>query len=336
MVGANAPHANPGYRWRGGILHAPMRGFARFRRRFLSRLTGNRQEPGFALLIVVVVLVALSLLIGVVVLATRNYTNEAIGRHTALELRAALDGATATVVNNLLQPMQKVSFDTPQFIRIGDTVVVTTVRPELAKVDLNSADPALIRELLRASGLGESKSRRIADEIADWRGLPGPSHPSQISTADYAAAGRHYHPPHQPFETISDLALLLDGDGDLVACLAPEVTLYSHSSDVDLSTASDRVIKAMAQLVPPTASHAHLMPESIIGGQASRADLYEVIVSARDETSGISVSRQIVLRLTGDAHNPMAILADVSPAPNKDDTKLACDRLAKRPDQDGR
>src|SRR5665213_2918891 len=104
----------------------------------------KRKEQGFALLIVLVVLVALSLMIGAVISATRGYTNETMSRLASLRLNAALDGAIATIGRDLSHPvMQGMPLVTSTVMDIGPVAVKVTVRPEIAKVDINMADPKL-------------------------------------------------------------------------------------------------------------------------------------------------------------------------------------------------
>lgn len=279
------------------------------------------QDKGFALLIVVVVLVALSLMLGAVITGTRRYADETGARVAALKLHAAIDGAFVTVFYDLTTVSQAL----PQRFEIGSITVDVAVRPETAKLDINYAPPEAVARLLRASGVGEKRSQIIAEQIVDWRGRRD-GEGGSVRSIDYIGAGHHYRSPHRGFETLSDLALVLDGGPDLPVCLAPDITIFTHSTGVESSTASERLRRALVENTP----EANLRPvgASIVGGEAGRPDLYEVTASAEDPELHIRVRRQVVIRLTGDARKPVWILADTTPAPDMENAKAACARLA--------
>jgi hypothetical protein len=288
-------------------------------------------EQGFALLVVLVTLVALSLMIVAVMAATRGYTNQTVSHLTALRLRAGLAGATATIGYDLSNPALQGALATSKGIDIGPVAVKIAVRPEVAKVDINMADPKLIEQMLRVSGLKQTFAHRIAYEIADWRGSAQKAQPHTVQAGDYVAAGRDYMPPHRNFETLSDLGLLLDGNSDLVSCLEPDITLYTHTKDIDLSAASLRVRQAAQILAPSTKIRANSASSvGVLGSSYGRPDIYEITEVASDKASHMTVSRQVVLRITGAPHDPFWILAVTSPAPNMNEEKLACERLENR------
>lgn len=289
----------------------------------------SADERGFALLIVIVVVATLSLMIGAVITATRDLARTTNSHLVVLQLRGALDGGLATIGRDLSTPGWNgpIQYNTPVTIGIGGVEVVIKIRPEVAKVDINAADPKLIEQLLRVSGAEDFYSRRIADEIADWRGRGNQGYGHSITSSDYAMAGRSYRPPHRGFELIFELALLLHGNRDLVTCLAPDITLFTHSPDIDLATASDRVVQAGRGVLPSQVSSKSILSAGVAGGQVAQPDFYEVTEEATDEASHITLTRQVVLRITGDAHRPFWILSVTSPAPSISEATAACHRL---------
>lgn len=288
-------------------------------RRILRSRAVLSQDKGFALLIVVVVLVALSLMVGAIITGTRRYADETGARVAALKLRAAIDGAFVSVFHDLTTASEAL----PQRVEIGSIAVDIAIRPETAKLDINYAPPEAIARLLSASGIKEERSRKIAEQIADWRGRRDGASGRSI---DYIGAGRHYRSPHSGFETLSDLVLILDGGPDLPTCLAPDITIFTHSGDIDASAASERLRRALLEGAPEANSRP--IGASIVGGEAGRPDLYEITASAEDRELHIRVRRQLVVRLTGDTRKPIWILADTTPAPDMDSAKAACTRLA--------
>ncbi len=278
---------------------------------------GNR---GFALLIVVVVLLALSLMIGAVMVATRQYTEEASVRLTALRLRAAMDGALITAAYDLTQAAQLVEYGIPKTVLIGAIPVLVTVRPEISKLDINYASEAGMTNLLVVSGVQKERAQTIAKNIIRWR----MDQTAAEDTSNDTAVGSRA--PRRPFETLPDLVLVQEGGPDLLACLAPDVTVYARSIAVDRSFASERLRRAIWGDVKQPEQHSSYV--SIVGGAAGRPDLYEVTMVAEDDDRHLMMRRQVIIRLIGDSHNPMWILADTSPMSTPESTNAACLRLA--------
>jgi general secretion pathway protein K len=278
-------------------------------------------ERGFALLIVVIALVVLSLLLGSVITANRQAIDRTSARVAMVGLRAATEGAFLTEVYELSQPAGRPSFGTPKIVKIGEISVTTRTRPEAGKLDLNYASKDSLARLLKASGLKEDRSVKISNDIIGWRN--GTKQGGSIDRLDSDASSNL---PRHPFETLSDLAATGKDGADLVACLASDVTIYTHSPDVDVRSASDRLKTSLAAEPGKLQTAAPYM--SVVGGSAGFPDLYELTATAKDDATGVVIRRQFIFRLTGDPKYPIGILADTSPAPDPASEAVACSRLA--------
>lgn len=275
-----------------------------------------RREQGFALLVVLVTLAALSLLWGAVVSGTRQYTAEATARLAALRLKGALDGALATTAFDLSRPMA--DFDGARHVQIGAIMVEVRIRPETAKLDLNTANPGLISKLLYAAGLSEGLSDRLARRIAAVRLRDASG--QKILSGDNRSG---------QLESVADLISGMRNGDDLVACLGTDVTLFSHSPDVAVHWASVRLREAALSFDPKRYSEASASLTSIVGGEASRPNIIEIIERARDEATNLQMTRQVVIRLTGHPEQLYQIVTDRSPVPSDEVVKSACERLSK-------
>lgn len=292
-------------------------------------------DAGFALLLVLVALAVLSLVIAATIDSARRYGDEAASKTESVRLRAGLDAAIATAGRDLAEadtgPPPLLS--RPQTIVLDGIRVTVSLRPEASKIDLNASAPALIAALLLASGLEAKFAQRLSDEIVDWRDGDSETRPHGAKTADYVLAGKSYGPPNHGFESVSELALLRDGSGDLVDCLAPVLTVFTGRADIDLSKASPKVRRAAAMVAPPPLGTG-LLAASIVGGRVVQAgELFEVDVAATSIATGQSLSRRTILRVTGDPRRPVWIVAQTSPVPRPAETTSACERLRRaRPD----
>lgn len=119
---------------------------------------------------------------------------------------------------------------------------------ESGKVDLNSADAALLAGLLRALGVEPGRDQRLANAIADWRD-PDSLSPAGGGAEDqqYAAAGLPYGAKDAPFETIGELRLILGMDAELYRRLLPNVTLYSQQARPQAAFAPPAVLTALGE-----------------------------------------------------------------------------------------
>ncbi len=288
-------------------------------------------DKGFALLAVTVVLAVLALILGAVMLSARDFAHDSGADLQSVRIDAGLEAGVVTAARELSGPMGASLhyLRTPQTLLIGDLSVTVSARPETSKIDLNGADVALLAGLLRASGVGQQRAAKLADEIADWRDADSNARPLGAETADYLAAGRREGPPNAPLETETELSELLDGDVDLARCLRPDVTVFTHQSSVDLSQASDRIRRgaAIAEGRSLSSAAAGRLDAAFFEPPAT---IYEVTVEARERVTGAIRTRQVVMRITGSASRPYWILADTSPMPDAKAAARACARFAAR------
>lgn len=287
----------------------------------------DRHDRGFALLLVLIALATLSLIIAASVDAARRFGREASAGFEDVRLDAAIDAAIATAARDLADAgaAAPAILSQAQKFEIGRIRITARVRPEAGRIDLNSAPPALIAALLAASGVAPARAHRVAVEIADWRDGDSEARETGAEASEYIAAGRSYVPTNRAFESVSELGLVLDGGDDLPTCLAPDVTVFTHSADIDSTFASPRVRRA----VQAVAGVAVAQSGSIIGGrQIASGSLFEIEVSAKDIDDGRDVSSQTVVRITGNQADPVWILSPAAPAPDAKEAAAACKRLA--------
>jgi hypothetical protein len=184
-------------------------------------------------------------------------------------------------------------------------------------LDINYASAESLRKLLEASGVSSEQAVAIATNvIARRRGSAAP--PNEQDT------GQKVAPPH-PFETAADFALVPGAGPDLLGCLEPDVTVFTRSSSVDASYASERLRHAIYGNQPVSPSSYY----SVVGGDAARPDLYEITEAAKDPERDVVMRRQVVIRIAGDNSRPFWILAQASPGPDQASATQACQRLAR-------
>jgi general secretion pathway protein K len=293
-----------------------------------SHKVGNE---GFALIAVAIALAALSMMIATVVYASRQSIQDTSSRLVLLKLTTALDAGFATASRDLSQSGTSALplLTQPQTVTLDRVTVTVSARPEAAKIDLNTADPALIAALFRAHGISQEMAARYSAELADWREKGAIARPHGAKAAEYLAAGRHYVPPNHGLEWISELALILHGNADLAACVAPDVTLYSGGAGIALESASPSVVEAARLAGVSHINQSVVAQTSVASGHSVEAGaIYELDFTTKDANSGVTASRQNIVRVTGNLREPIWILAQYPAIPDEHAAAAACARLS--------
>jgi general secretion pathway protein K len=202
----------------------------------------RRAQDGFALLVVLFTVGFLALLGTQIGATSRSDTQEADNLRQQAVLEAAAEGAVVHVAFSLLA-VRDPRFQADDVVReivVGQTPVLVRVAYESDRVNLNTASGALLRALVINVGGAPDVASRTAAAILDWRTSGAFPRPGGAKTSDYREAGRAYGPPGAPFQSIDELAEVLGMTPDLLAALAPHLTVLTDS-DPDLST-RDRVV----------------------------------------------------------------------------------------------
>jgi len=212
-------------------------------------IAASRPQKGAALLLVLWLVVLMTGLIAVFALGART---EALQGRTAARGAAARYAAEAGVevaAYHLQNPDGDARWVPDgrviDFAYGGHRLQVRVV-DESAKVDLNIAPPELLSGLMQALGVDFERSRRLAGAIADWRdGDDLLNAEGGAEDPQYAAAKLPYGAKDRPFETLSELRLVLGMDPALFARMRPYVTLYSGLARPSAAYAGKPVLQAL-------------------------------------------------------------------------------------------
>lgn len=167
-----------------------------------------RREQGFALLIVLWVLVLISFVTAQITAAARTELRIAGNLAANAVGQAAADGAVYQAIFNLSDPRpeRRWALDrAPHEIDIGRSRVTVTLEDEDALVNPSFASRALLEALLRVVGSDPSSAAGLANAIAEWVGSETKQRPRSAIKAEYAAAGLDYTPPGAPLESLDEL-----------------------------------------------------------------------------------------------------------------------------------
>jgi len=207
-----------------------------------------RRQQGAALMLVVWLLVLLTALVGSFALSAR--VEVLLGRGLARRV-VALEAARAGVEMAVLRlhhpdPAQRWRADGRTYAwTFGEAEISIQMVDEAGKVDLNTADAALLALLMRELRVPAARAQALAAAIVDWRDEDDLITPEGAERAQYLAAGLAYGPRNAEFETLAELQLVLGMDDAVYARLRPHLTLDSDRPLPDPHLAQPAVLAAL-------------------------------------------------------------------------------------------
>ena len=235
----------------------------------MTRASAGRHARGAALLLVLWLIALLAALVGAFALTARTEHLQGRVLHRGVvaseAARAGLEYAVARVIDTT--PEGRWLPDGRDYAwRFHDAALTLRIVDETGKVDLNAADTALLAALMTVLGADRAQAEGLAAAIADWRDPDDLGQP--VGTAEdpqYAAAGLPYGAKDAPFETVSELDLILGMPPALAARMAEHVTVYSGLPLPDQRYTGGEVLRAMGLDPGPLLAQRDALPGMMAG-----------------------------------------------------------------------
>jgi general secretion pathway protein K len=210
----------------------------------------KRRDQGFALLIVLWMLVLTSFLVALIAASGRTELRITDNLVANGEAAAAADGAIHRALFNLIDP--RPGFRWPlngsvHELAIGDCRVDTRVLDEAARINPNLASPELLEALLRVIGGNPLSARQLALAIGEWTGNAASPRPKAVVLADYRQSGRDYAPPGAPLESLDELGSIVGMTEATLVALRPHLSLFAPAQPNPAR--ADPVVAAALELV---------------------------------------------------------------------------------------
>ena len=192
---------------------------------------GDASERGFALLIVLWILVFLALLVTQLTVAWHSEAQIASNVRANAMAEAAADGAVYEAVFHLLDRSDRHwgADGVIHQLRSPGSIIRVRIENEADKVNPNTAPAELLQALLREVGANARSAALLAGAIVDWRTPAQTSAAKRDRAARYQAAGYTYMPSGAPFESIGELRDVIGMTPQVLAALRPHLTVYSNS-----------------------------------------------------------------------------------------------------------
>ena len=237
-----------------------------------------KRDRGFALLIVLWLLVPVSTLLILMAGAARTDTQLTSNLRSAAILRAAADGGIETALPSLFTSVSVA----PLRMQLNGADVSVQVASLSGLVNPNVVTPEFMRALLIRLGAPPPQAERIALAMLDWR-LPGQqTGAGRQKRAEYRAAGLDYAPPGAPFESADEVRYVLGMTPALFAALRPLLTLYTDGPP-NAALAAPVVLAALRDVGPAQPA-------------ADRATVFAITAEARG-AAGLRVIRRMTVKI---------------------------------------
>jgi general secretion pathway protein K len=295
-----------------------------------ARGIGGESQSGIALVMALWLTVLLTALASGFAFSMRS---EALATRNAVSMaraRALADGAVERTAFELMRPRVANAWTADGEVHRwmdGDATIVATAVDEAARIDLNTAPDALLKNLLIVEGgLEEQAAAALVDAIADWRDPDDLRRANGAEAPEYRAANLKYVPSNAPFETVGEAARVLGMTPAVFRRIAPLVTVYSRQPGVNAATAGRDVLLALPNATAETVDAyidqraqalANKLPvPAFAPAQAFRSGPVPVW-RIRAEVSlpdGVTFVREAVLRPSTDAQRPLIALAWLEPS----------------------
>ncbi len=209
----------------------------------MARCVSRRASRGLALVVVMWMVAALSLLAAGLAGLSRGEIRVAQNVRMASEVAALGDAAIHMVALGLRSGADMPRGSFVHSMTFGEREVSVSVVPADGLIDLNAAREPLLRDLfVYGAGRDEVDAEQIARNIVEWRGVG-----SDPEDTDYEEAGMAGGPRGERLEHPEDLLQVLGVTYDDYAKIARLITVSSESPAIDPLSAPVEVLRIVAE-----------------------------------------------------------------------------------------
>jgi general secretion pathway protein K len=202
----------------------------------------RRRQRGVALLMVLGLVTFLSLIALSFSDTQRLSSQMTVNALTTARLQASADGAVHRMMFELARPRsadpqialnQWKSNGVPYDFAENGIQITVSAKTEAAKIDLNFAAEALLKNLFVSVGVAEADADSIVAAAKDWTDADNLKRPNGAEADDYRAAGRKTMPANDFFVAIEELQNVMGVTPQIFLSVAPYLTVQSRSAGID-------------------------------------------------------------------------------------------------------
>ncbi len=212
-------------------------------------------QRGFALILVLWILSLLTIMAGSFALSIRRESSIISGLKNNTQAAAVAESGIAIAELMLLNRDQAKRWqangsiypiDDSEALGSENAQVRVRLWSETGKIDINKADQKLLATLMANSPIqDEQQQLKLVGAILDWRDEDDLINIEGAEKKDYQQAGLTYQPRNKPFQTLTELQLVLGMNETIYQWLIPLVTVYSGRPNVNVQLAAKEVLQVL-------------------------------------------------------------------------------------------
>ncbi|GAB0119052.1 type II secretion system minor pseudopilin [Acidisoma sp. 7E03] len=257
------------------------------------------RERGFALLLVLWALIALSLILTRLLSAGQQEAQLATNLHQAAIAETIADSAVQATIFSLLTKPEASPEGKAQLLTLPGGVALVQLREGAGMINPNVAPAPLLTALLQSCGVGRDETTQLTQAIMDWRSPANDKHPLIDA---YRAAGLPYAPQGQAFQSPDEIRLVLGMSRGIADCMVPALSVYADQEMPVLSVAPPIVRAALLRMMRDAGQAVSTAPPDLHGDRV-------VEITAEGRSRGGRFIRIAVVRLgSNDPATPYRIL----------------------------
>lgn len=217
--------------------------------------TGREREHGFAMILVLWVIVGLGLEIALLSGSTRDAVALADNEGAIVRGEALARAAVEIAVANLAAQDERIRWKadgSKHGVSIAGANVSIRTSGENGKININKADGAMLTSLFRITAKSTREAEALSDKVIKWREGGRASSSSRAPAAGRAGSeskddkdaketGREFLDP-------TDLVHRIGLSPEMLDVLLPHLTVYTRDGKINPMLASDTVLRALPGL----------------------------------------------------------------------------------------
>jgi general secretion pathway protein K len=263
----------------------------------MSSLPSTRRQRGFALIVVLWVVMLLSIVAAIFLRDSRSETRIAHNLLENAKAEAIADAGVQRAMLGLLDQDETTVWHAdgrPYAFSLADGVARIRIQSELGKIDLNASPDEVVKGLFMAAGVDEVEAGQLVDALADFRDPDDLPRRAGAERADYEAMGLLRGPKNAPLETIEELIQVRGVTPALFDRISSIITVYGRNP-VDVTTAPQTVLQVLRTVMPERLDRM-IAARQARPARVSRPRIVTVIVEARTQGGGLFVREAVIER----------------------------------------
>lgn len=259
-------------------------------------MTVNKHnESGVALVLVLWLLALFTVMVGGYSATMRTETLLTAHQVQSARARALAEAGVWYGIRELSRPSTEDRWKldgTPHTVKYGGGEFKVRLYDENGKIDLNTANDELLKNLLLTAGVSDNEASSLVQAILDWRDRDNLKRALGAEDDDYERRGLDYGAKDGPFNSVPELRLVMGMTEDTYRDISPALTVHSHQRSINPATAPKRALLALPQTNPE-------LIDKYLASRTDDTEIDAILPGMSQQYVSISRGRTVTVSATG-------------------------------------